>query len=69
MIDLKELRRRINGEPNEQGVLGPTWLCPREALRLIDALEAAHRQIDHYEFEKKCEQTRIAYLGTFGGKP
>lgn len=43
MIDLKQLRRRISGEPNEQGVLGPTWLCPRESMKLIDALEAAQK--------------------------
>lgn len=43
MINLKELRRRIIGEPNDYGVLGPTWLCPREALKLIDALEAAQK--------------------------
>lgn len=41
MIDLQALRRRVSGEPDAQGAIGPVCLTLRESLALIDELEAA----------------------------
>ena len=53
MIDLKELRRRITGAANEQGVYGPTWINPREAVALLDMLDAA--KLDAARLMFACE--------------
>ena len=50
MIDLNKLRRRVGGEPTEQGVYGPTWLAPHETLSLIERLEAAEKDAARYKF-------------------
>lgn len=50
MIDLKELRRRVSGEPTDQGVYGPTWLNPREAMALLGMLEAAEKDSARYRW-------------------
>lgn len=52
MIDLKELRHRISGAPNHQGVVGPTWINPNEAMKLIDMLESAQKDAARYRFLK-----------------
>jgi len=53
MIDLKDLRRRISGAPDHQGVVGATWINPNEALRLLDMLEAAQKDAARLMFA--CE--------------
>lgn len=50
MIDLKELRCRVSGEPTDQGVYGPTWLNPREAVALLDLLDAVTLDAARYEW-------------------
>lgn len=53
MIDLKALRRRISGQPNEQGVIGATCLYPHEARLLIAGLEAAEKDAARYRWIRK----------------
>lgn len=50
MIDLKELRRRVCGIESDQGSYGPTWLNPREAVALLDMLEAASLDAARYHW-------------------
>jgi len=52
MIDLKDLRRRITGAANDQGVYGPTWINPREAVELLNMLETANLDASRYQWLK-----------------
>lgn len=63
MIDLKELRRRVSGDPTYQGIHGPTWLNPREAVALLDMLDAAQQNAKRYAWLRiqpnDCSAPRI----------
>lgn len=59
MIDFEALRRRISGQPNEQGVIGATCLYPHEARLLIAGLEAAEKDAARYRWRKENSHVRI----------
>lgn len=63
MIDLRALRNRVSGIASDQGVCGPTWLNPREAVALLDMLEAAKLDAARYQWLRvqpnDCSAPRI----------
>lgn len=53
MIDLQALRRRVSGEPDAHGAIGPVCLTLRESLALIDELGAARVDQARYQWVRQ----------------
>lgn len=59
MIDLEKLRERVQGQPTDQGVYGPTWLNPLEALALLDHIAALEKDAGRLDWIEKNGDVRI----------
>ena len=68
MIDLEKLRERVQGKPTDQGVYGPTWLNPREALALLNHIAQLEKDAGIGKVARKAiselEDSPISFMKT-----